>query len=819
VNVILKVALMTFLLSLVMTMTVLSAAELSLSVNGRTQYAIVKPDPCSSVDDHAVQTLSGYLRQMTGAEFDVVTAAEAGLDRPRIWVGMSDAARKALGNDPLAKLEEEQHVCRTVGDDIFLYGKGVHGNLWAVMNFLEDTLGWRWYSVHEKPVVPEKPTVRLQPFSRTCSFSIKYRQVSLNFGADFSYQNRANMGYALKRGRPPYVARMSSTMFVHSTTSYIPPLPTDRHADRFPWQDKKNYFETDPDFFTMNEFGERVPNRQLCFGNPALRKELTRNVYRDIAHGRKLPGDGLIVTVDAADVGGWFCCCDACKALEEKYQSPGGPMFDYVIELCGGLRHEHPDVMVRMLAYRRGQTQHPPVLPGGGTFPPNFIAVFAPIEDAYQADWVNHRDPKIQGTYRDLVGWGKITHHLWAWLYPNPWGTGMVMPIGNIERIVNNMRRMREAGVEGLFTDHEGINHRNSFHELQAYLILKLMQDVDRDVDAIVTEFTDYHYGAAGALMRTYIHELEQGRKTMAVPPGVTYRSKYFDDATFPYLTATNIHRWQGYFDRMEALTADQPEKLLHVRTVRRKLDFATLWKWLDLAKAYPEEFRDHGAVASRIRATNATVSSKHFVRPVAPNSVSDFAMKIRAGGRTPSLPQELTGVDPSRTRQYVPVSGRATSPSVEDADAAFGYAAPVHKPDMPFCFGFYQDDRATDDETALPVLPKNSRAAWVRAGSRKFTLQRRITAEGITAGRYRLYELGEVDVTPDCKIWFSAQSWRTHVSIGERLYEPGAGNRWKVYASIRFDGPAYGGKAKVDRVLVGRVILISLSRDQFAKP
>jgi len=179
-------------------------------------------------------------------------------------------------------------------------------------------------------------------------------------------------------------------------------------------------------------------------------------------------------------------------------------------------------------------------------------------------------------------------------------------------------------------------------------------------------------------------------------------------------------------------------------------------------------------------------------------------------------LPKELSGVDPSRVRQYVPSVGRATNPRVEDEDAAFGYAASVYKADMPFNFGFYQNDRATRDESLLPKLPEGAKASWQRALNKKFTLQREISADEIVPEKYRLYELGEIEVTPKCIIWFSAQSWQTHLEIGSRLYEPGAGNRWAAYASIKFDGPTYGGTAKEDLVLVDRVILISLSEDQF---
>ena len=128
----------------------------------------------------------------------------------------------------------------------------------------------------------------------------------------------------------------------------------------------------------------------------------------------------------------------------------------------------------------------------------------------------------------------------------------------------------------------------------------------------------------------------------------------------------------------------------------------------------------------------------------------------------------------------------------------------------MPFHFGFYQDDRATKDKSALPKLPRDAKATWEKAGSGAYTLQRELTAADIVPSRYHIYELGEIEVTPNWTLWFSAQSWQTHLRLGPRLHGPGAGNRWQAYASMKFDGPSYGGGAAKDRVLVDRVILVS---------
>ncbi|NOZ20780.1 MAG: DUF4838 domain-containing protein, partial [Planctomycetes bacterium] len=777
-------------------LVVLQAADLQLAIGGTTTYQIVKPANPSGVDDYAVQTLVQYLKQITGAEFPVVEPDKMAEDRHSIFIGLSAPAIKHLGQDPLAGLKDQEHVARSIGQDIFLYGKGVHGNLHAVMEFLENSLGWRWYSVYENPVIPKKPTVTLAPFNRRRGFSFAFREVGLRYGLDFYYQNGMNMGFDRQARklrkynadiRDGIVSLMPNPVFVHSLHRYIPPEPDNKYARTFDWLKRKNYFETNPEFFSMSRTGQRVKNRQLCFSNPELRKELTRNILKHIS----LTGENCIITLDAADTPDRFCYCPGCEALEKKYGGPGGPMYDYLIELCHLLKKEHPGIMVKTLAYRRSQTQKPPVLPAGERLPENLIISFAPIEDSYFADWT-HPDPRIQETYSDLVAWSKITTHLWAWLYPNPWGSGAVMPVGNVERVIINMRLMHKAGVTGVFTDHNGFLERAGWSELQSYLLYKLMQDVNCDTDAIIKEFTDHQYGAAGPLVRTYLAELEQGRKAMTVlPPGTTYRSSDYDERTFPYLTDANIHRWQTLFDRMEEQVADQAEHLLNVRLLRRELDFATLRKWFDLKKRYPEYFKDYTLYAERITAVNKSKAPAGMKpRPLGKDTLGDFLAVIQGGGLEKPLPPAFDGIDRSRIRTFVPTNNgrQAGRKRVVDPDAAFGYAATVHKPDMPFQLGFYQW------KTRHPPSGKHGP---------RLSLSR----DDIIPGTYQLHKLGTLTVTPDCLIWFSAKSWATNIDLGKRLYEPGADNLWEAYVSLKFDGPMYGGKGPENQVLVDRII------------
>ena len=260
--------------------------ELPLAVDGKTEYRIVKPAGSSAVDDYAAQELADYLKQITGADFPVVAPGDMAGGTPSIFIGLSAPVLKRLGPDPLAELEDQEHVARSVGSDIFLYGKGVHGQLWAVMEFLEGSLGWRWYTPLEDPVVPSRPILTLGPFHRKKGFAFKCRQIQALFNSEFYYLHGMNMGWTRKDPPPHYVSQLPCTQFTHTLLSYIPPTPGNRDANKFKWQDKKDYFKTNPEFFTLDAQGRRVSNKQLCLSNPQLRAELTKNILKDIAHAK-----------------------------------------------------------------------------------------------------------------------------------------------------------------------------------------------------------------------------------------------------------------------------------------------------------------------------------------------------------------------------------------------------------------------------------------------------------------------------------------------------------------------------------------------------
>lgn len=104
--------------------------------NGKTGYTIVFPDQADTGNQFALKELQNFLKNASGAEFQAVPASKAPKAQ-RIFLGLSDTALKAFGKDPRPGMKDQEHCVKTVGNDLFLFGKGT----WAIC--LQFTTTWK----------------------------------------------------------------------------------------------------------------------------------------------------------------------------------------------------------------------------------------------------------------------------------------------------------------------------------------------------------------------------------------------------------------------------------------------------------------------------------------------------------------------------------------------------------------------------------------------------------------------------------------------------------------------------------------------------
>ena len=159
--------------------------------------------------------------------------------------------------------------------------------------------------------------------------------------------------------------------------------------------------------------------------------------------------------------------------------------------------------------------------------------------------------------------------------------------------------------------------------------------------------------------------------------------------------------------------------------------------------------------------------------------------MRIKYGEKP--LPEQFQGISSEKIKRLVPKNKGwpiIVPKIVSDADAAFGYAASIDKPDLPFHFGYYSEDRKEHG-------PKVTLEEW-----------------DIEPEKYKLYHLGKIQPSQtNCMVWFSSRSWCTHLEASSLYDLVDTTQKWDTWVSLKFP-KNYKGE-KTDLVLCDQIIFV----------
>ena len=112
---------------------------------GKSRYSIVVCDNASKSEKTAADELQYYLKQISGVELPVKSAAEVKKNEPHIFIGYNAQYGKMLGVETPAD-GDEGFTYRNVGKNIWIYGGKQRGTMYGVYTFLEREFGVRWYT-------------------------------------------------------------------------------------------------------------------------------------------------------------------------------------------------------------------------------------------------------------------------------------------------------------------------------------------------------------------------------------------------------------------------------------------------------------------------------------------------------------------------------------------------------------------------------------------------------------------------------------------------------------------------------------------------
>lgn len=520
-----------------------------LAKGGKTVY-VVSVDPAASpAERRAAEELASFLKQVTGAEFPVVSPDEAG-NRPQLAVG--PGAVKALAPDfSLGGLGEDGILIRSLASPrqpphlLISGGPGAaRGTLYAVYTFLEEQAGLRWWTATES-TIPSRPDLSV-PGNLSVRYVPPIWQRSSYFregmDPDWSVRNKLNSGSvpmtdAARGGAIEFAGRNCHTFYL-----LVPPA---------------KYFAEHPEWFAEIN-GKRVPEgAQLCLTNP----EVVKVAAATAAEWLRANPLAKMVAVDQNDYQ-LHCTCAACKAVDEEEGGPSGTNIRFANAVAAELEAEFPNVWIETFAYE--YTRKPPKL----TKPrDNVVVRLCSIECdfAHPLSHPNNREFK-----EDLEGWSRICKQLLIWDYvTNFYHYLQAHP--NFGVLGPNIRFFRDHKVKGIFEQGNGQSRGAFGAPLKTWLIAKLLWNPDLDDAKLIDEFLNGYYGPAAPGLRAY-YDLVHDEKVVG-----DFYMKIAAPPNAPYLAPALLAKSEEIFGRAKTAVADQPEYLRRVEAAEAGVLYSLL--------------------------------------------------------------------------------------------------------------------------------------------------------------------------------------------------------------------------------------------------
>ncbi len=659
--------------------------------------------------------------------------------------------------------DEETSVAEQNGN-IVLAGGGAAGTCYAVYDFCEKYFGYRLYGTYPGAEIVKKmsnfvwdgKSISTKPAFSGYRISHNVPKARNEAEARFFRRNRNNAGDR------PVTDRILGAQ--HGLFLWVPSTEKGYGST---WLDKQigtkwePMFEKHPEYFSLDRHGKRTNHGQLCFANKEVRKLLISR-FREFA-AKKGPGIYMVGSNDSHNER--YCWCDGCARMMDKYRTNGGPLWDFILELCTAVT-DMKDVYVTSLVYKGPEQTE--LAPTGIVFPDNFVADLGFL-NSYQIPSAMRDmklpDGRIYNRLQSIRDWTSISKHVAWWYY------GGAAAIQTYRRMQMEFKELLAAGVDSVGSCGTGGNFE--FGDVGDYMFFQLLRNPEMDADAVVMDIFRHKYGAAAEKVFDYLKELE------------LYNIKNWGNPRWGFgcddiyekipLEGGDLVRWQRYFDDALAMVRDDPLRLANVKIARVGLDCWTIVYASRIREADPSYALDINAVLARALAACEDAEKRGIVlkdRNVARRSLN--SMRYYANLKTDALPPELNGELPENVRLYLP----------EDPPHFAAERAAITN-DLKAAAGVAMFGRDVDVAKPVPVQLYD-------AGTKEWLLPKAsIDPHALKPDAYTLVSLGTARL-PRMGMLVLADKWGTSLDIRSlgRFYDPSYHEkRYEFWASVRLDG------------------------------
>lgn len=521
---------------------------------------IVIPQPTPHWTSQAAQWLQAYLQESTGATLSIVTEDQAPTSQTIVSIGHTRLAQEAgIKVDDLdwdgCKLQVKDSTLFLIGRDqekpLKNPNKGAHGTARAVVTFLEDFCGVRWFLPGpEGDWVPQ------------------HQDIAVPTGLN----EKAVPAFAFSDGRYPYASKFLGDDLNPAAlaNNFRVGIAANTGGHTFNWLlPPAEYFPDHPEYFALID-GKRHFNPErpyLCDSNPEIVKILLRGIQEKFDEGYD------VVSLGQTD-GYMRCQCDRCEALDDyrgvgPNQSwndflysdrqglrdrPADRLFLLFKKIIDGARLSHPDKKILIMSY------------GPTTWPSKKISDFG------DNSWVelSIQEPEV------VEAWSGKTRGMTGYVY---W-FDIQLPMGldvhaTPKELAEKIRFLHGQGFIGMYHFPETAWGLNGpvYYELG-----KLMGDPYRDYQELVAEYCHGVFEKAGNTMIAFYETLYADREQILtlnqrrpsrIPKDMTTEEIYLQ-----HYTPQRLQRLEQLLTQSES-EADSQRACGWLRLVREEFEFA----------------------------------------------------------------------------------------------------------------------------------------------------------------------------------------------------------------------------------------------------
>jgi hypothetical protein len=529
-------------------------ADIALAQNGRTPYVIALANDAIPAEKTATDELKTYLQQVTGATFSIESETAVNANTPQILVGAGARTKVLLPDQDWASLGTDGIVIKTVGKNLILAGGRPRGSLYAVYQFLEDTVGCRWWTSTED-MIPQKSTLIVPGQNVVYRPPFDYREhYTTEVQADPIFATIMRENGHFQKQTPEWGGHYTILGFVHTFSKLLPP---------------EKYFQDHPEWYSDPGNGNKPctaaskrpagEDTQLNLSKPGVLDELTKQA---LAWIKANPEAGYI-SISQNDNRN-YCRDAASMKLAEEEGSQAAPVLNFINKVAVRIHQQYPDFKVETLAY--SYSENPPKTI---RLVENVIIRLAPIS----SDFGHPLDSDWNAETRDnLKGWAKIAPELFVWNYVTNYFYTL-LPHPNWASLGADLRFFANNHVKGIYEEDRSAKSVGDFIRLRTWLLAHLMWNPNLDQDKLTDEFLQGYYGPAAPYLKQYLDLVEssflaQNKKLLAF------------NSDFSFLDLNTTNQAIMLFEKAQDAVKDQQVLLDRVTREKLSLDIAILVRY-----------------------------------------------------------------------------------------------------------------------------------------------------------------------------------------------------------------------------------------------